>query len=165
MPSSGGGLGGADMRRARYFATSARISSRWNSASPYWASSALARLKYMCRSYSQVKPMPPWTWMASLHTLREASPTYDLAMEAAQAVVRSHRDAIEPEVGQARAGIHVHHRRPREAGGAGLDEEERETFRRLGGHEKDVGHVAPGEVALETAQRPAGRRLLGPGGD
>src|SRR5581483_2716914 len=43
--------------------------SRWYTASPRVVSPHLARLKYRCMSCSQVKPMPPWTWMASPVTL------------------------------------------------------------------------------------------------
>ena len=59
--------------RVRYVATAATISSRWNSASPYCVSRALARLKYMCRSYSQVNPMPPWTCSEAAGTRQPAS--------------------------------------------------------------------------------------------
>ena len=44
-------------------ARSAR-SARWRALPPNSASVVLARRKYICRLCSQVKAMPPWTWMA-----------------------------------------------------------------------------------------------------
>jgi hypothetical protein len=49
--------------------------SRCQVASPNVNSDDLARLKYRCRSCSQVKPMPPWSWMPAPAALRKASET------------------------------------------------------------------------------------------
>ena len=42
-----------------------------------------ARLRKKCRSCSQVKPMPPWTWSDEVHTRQPASEAYAFAIEAA----------------------------------------------------------------------------------
>ena len=47
--------------------------SRCQAPFPKNCSDALARLKYKCTSYSQVKPTPPWIWMASPAFLKNAS--------------------------------------------------------------------------------------------
>ena len=58
-----------------YRFTSWATRSRWYVASPNVNSEPLARLKYRCRSCSQVNPMPPCSWMPAAATRRYASET------------------------------------------------------------------------------------------
>ena len=52
-------------------------------AQPSSAASSCARLKSQCTSASQVKPMPPWSWIAAEVTSRPASEAAALAIAAA----------------------------------------------------------------------------------
>ena len=64
-------------------APSARTSvSRCQSGSPRKTSLAFARLKKRCTSCSQVKPSPPWIWIASAATCRNASEPCAFASDA-----------------------------------------------------------------------------------
>src|SRR5699024_1738290 len=66
-------IGAHGAPRARQIPRCLVSSLRWWRGSPRYSSDDFARLKYRCAGCSHVKPMPPWTWIVSAATSKNAS--------------------------------------------------------------------------------------------
>ncbi len=69
---------------------------RWVDPPPSSTASSCARLNSQCTSASQVKPMPPWSWIAAEVTSRPASEAAALAIAAASGRRSGSASAAQP---------------------------------------------------------------------